>query len=72
MTTIKRTQKVFSEEKVQHLLFGVLLVPKFPTSYDMLVNIFRDYLSSRFALPESTGTANRTRTKAARTESVQV
>ena len=65
---MKRTQKVFSVEKVQHLLFGV---PKFPT-YDMLVNIFRDYLSSRFALPESTGTANRTRTKAARTDSVQV
>ena len=69
---MKCTQKVFSVEKVQHMLLGLLLVPKFPTSHDMLVNIFRDYLSSRFALPESTGTANRTRTKAARTESVQV
>ena len=71
LTLHLKGKKVFSVENIHRLLLGLLLVSRL-IYYDILINIFRDCLFSRFASPESTGPASWTRTKAARTEFEQV
>ena len=71
LTLHLKGKKVFSVENDHRLLFGLLLISRL-IYYDILINIFRDCLFSRFASPESTGPASWTRTKAARTEFEQV
>ena len=73
LTLHLKGKKVFSVENDHRLLFGLLLVSRL-IYYDILINIFRDCLFSRFALhrQRAQGPLNRTRKKAARTEFEQV